>query len=947
MNRIVITIVSCFLINVVLTAQDIASIWIYGVEDGLPSNEIYKILQDKKGYIWFASDRGLIRYNGLSWKTYTIENGLSDNCILDIAQLPDGKILCNGLSGRITVLQDDQFNDFVGNTFIDSMNRHGANYRMLTLHKNKLLFKNFMNTPKETLHILKYSLTDNNVKVLPINRVLSKEGCSVYGLEHQRVIIFDYGPVRVVEYNRSELDTLSEVYFRSEIAKIEKEQKLILHEIGHDQMIRPGIMPIRWVDTIGSTKYYSTSFGLVRLNDFDNISLVIDNINCTSSLVDREENLWISTINNGVMRVPNMMMRQLNSFPIDPGDHPISLSSQEGHMLIGTEVYGLYMLNKDKKIEQLAGNAYYRRFLENIDSFCLDGIRLADNLSKVVNTEQKHRAVIAKVNGHEIVWRNSFRIDANEVVPKRSYDLIAEENGYWIATIDGLYKTSFTKLKNKSYFNVDTVYFSGERVNDIESFGNDILTANLGVGVGFVNEGQTSRIDHPLLNFKSINCIKAYSEDCVLFGLNDGLVRIQFDSFESPYHVIQAQKFTTAEGLLSNFIHDIEVHDDTIWIATPKGLMISPMAAFELPKIKPTVSIQRITVNENEIKTGELMGHNFENRENNFVIEIDGSSVYRNIGHRFYHYQLRSNDMLIEDESLYDGKIRLNNLSPGQYNLTVLTRNTQRIESDPIYLSWTINRHWTESWILRTIVAFLIFCIGIAYRQYQMKKTLKARQRQFAIKEIELKSIRSQMNPHFIYNVLNSIQMYIYENEKELAGHYLSKFSRLVRMFFHYSKLEFIAISHEIEFLEIYLEMEKLRLPDKLIYEVHCAQNINEDALLIPSVLIQPIVENAIKHGIARDDEAGYVKILFEFMENNKNYIVVKIENSGPRINSKMVIHSNLDKKPHALNIVRERLRLLRDHFNYHLADIDVQSPLDIELNKGTKITFILPVKYA
>ncbi|WP_373942203.1 histidine kinase [Polaribacter sejongensis] len=116
--------------------------------------------------------------------------------------------------------------------------------------------------------------------------------------------------------------------------------------------------------------------------------------------------------------------------------------------------------------------------------------------------------------------------------------------------------------------------------------------------------------------------------------------------------------------------------------------------------------------------------------------------------------------------------------------------------------------------------------------------------------DLELKALRSQMNPHFVHNSLNAIQYYIQQNDVETSENYLAKFSKLMRQFFDYSRRKSVSLSEEISLLENYLQIEKLRFEEKIEYEIKVDPELDIEEEQIPSMLIQPLVENAINHGL-------------------------------------------------------------------------------------------------
>lgn len=176
--------------------------------------------------------------------------------------------------------------------------------------------------------------------------------------------------------------------------------------------------------------------------------------------------------------------------------------------------------------------------------------------------------------------------------------------------------------------------------------------------------------------------------------------------------------------------------------------------------------------------------------------------------------------------------------------------------------------------------------------------------------EMQLAALRSQMNPHFIFNALNSIKKFVLTNEAENADKYLGKFSKLIRSILDNSQEPDISLQKEIEMLELYLELEKLRFGDKLNYQIHVDPQLAEGCLHIPGMIVQPFVENAIFHGIMHKESAG--KILVSFYDHQE-YLEINVKDDG--VGRKMSAELNCNKKDHislGIKMTEKRLAALK-----------------------------------
>jgi sensor histidine kinase YesM len=206
--------------------------------------------------------------------------------------------------------------------------------------------------------------------------------------------------------------------------------------------------------------------------------------------------------------------------------------------------------------------------------------------------------------------------------------------------------------------------------------------------------------------------------------------------------------------------------------------------------------------------------------------------------------------------------------------------------------------------------------------------------------KLEQRLLRSQMNPHFIFNSLMAIQSFIYKNEPRESGKYLASFAKLVRAILENSREEYITLSKEIQWLENYLKLQQLRFDNKFDYEIDTAEDLDKDITLLPPMLTQPAIENALEHGLKNIDYKGFIQVEFK---KEKNYLVVRVKDNGVGISvSSVAIDAGADTDKHtslSTVITKERLQLLnRRKFRKIMFDIKPVEP------KGTLITFSIPL---
>jgi sensor histidine kinase YesM len=221
--------------------------------------------------------------------------------------------------------------------------------------------------------------------------------------------------------------------------------------------------------------------------------------------------------------------------------------------------------------------------------------------------------------------------------------------------------------------------------------------------------------------------------------------------------------------------------------------------------------------------------------------------------------------------------------------------------------------------ILVMISLVLIFGVFLSKKnkliQEKYQAELASQQQMHAI---ELQALRSQMNPHFVHNSLNAIQYYIQRNEVEQSEEYLSKFSKLIRAFFELSRKQTITLEEEVHLLDNYLSIEKLRFEDKLHYEI-TVDDALEDDTEIPSMLLQPLVENAVNHGIFHKKGSGTIKVQFRALKDEGFQVSVIDDGIGLTAAKELFKKTTKTIENRSTTVLQDRLKLLEYNGKWHI----------------------------
>lgn len=375
-------------------------------------------------------------------------------------------------------------------------------------------------------------------------------------------------------------------------------------------------------------------------------------------------------------------------------------------------------------------------------------------------------------------------------------------------------------------------------------------------------------------------------------------------------------------------------------------LSIINTLSFNMNVKKERVHIEGIKNLDNEL----TLDHNDKLvlKHNQNTITINWSYlVFNNSNKNKFAYKLLNYDSNWKMTNL--NETSFSNLEDGHYVFVIKAANSDGVWSDETKLEITINPpFWKTWWFFLLSVVLLTSSI---YSFYKLKtnqikkeealKTFYAKQ----LAEVEMKALRAQMNPHFIFNSLNSVQKFILKNDSFSASQYLTKFSRLIRLILDHSNQNYVLLQNEIDLLKIYIEIEDLRFDKNFDYEISIDENIETDSIQIPSMIIQPFIENAIWHGLLHKETKG--KLILQFKKSDSDCIKVIIEDNGIGREKAAELKSKqlLKKKSYGMQITENRIEILNKTQNQST----ICNVYDLKDNKnqaiGTKIEIIIPYK--
>lgn len=453
------------------------------------------------------------------------------------------------------------------------------------------------------------------------------------------------------------------------------------------------------------------------------------------------------------------------------------------------------------------------------------------------------------------------------------------------------------------------------------------------------------------------------------------------------------QSYTTEQGLPNNLVYGIiDDQDGNIWASTNLGLSKLNVTTGQFVNYDVKDGIQSNEFNlgacykskDGKLYFGGMNGFNvfdpssIRNNPNKPVVVIsafrkfnelqpeeffDGDTIHLNYDDNFFSFEISALDytnpsknkfryMLenVDQDWVYtDANSRIaeyKKVPPGDYIFKANGTNNDGVWSDEdISLTVIIVPPWYATWLFRISMAFVIIATVwiILYRRYKHvrnkhrveKKMLEIEKQKF---DLEQKALRLQMNPHFIFNSLNSIQSYIVTQDTEKAVQYLAKFSKLMRLILANSSYKYISMKEEVKSIEYYLELEKLRFENKFDFTLKVDKNIDQEFIQIPPMIVQPYIENAIIHGLLHKPTKGKLGINFDLKDDS---VICTVIDNGVGRKKSMEIYkaSGIKRKSRGMLITKARLEILNrqsdDQFSVIIDDLK-----DNKGNaKGTKVT--------
>ncbi|MBK8827071.1 MAG: histidine kinase [Saprospiraceae bacterium] len=924
----------------------------YSIKNGFPSNNVYSIKQDKRGFIWASTDKGLVKYDGKNFKLFTIENGLASND--NFAMLIDSKdfVWLYSFVG-ISRIDPDGGCKIFGNTksyfshFI--INNKDEIFYSVIDYKRKINDKNAVKYFRISNSVVEPIVVPNCQNLLAL-AILHKDQYLIFCRSNDRKYTnFNLNSDIFHPFYDNELEILTKYFTENDptLEVLEIKNKMFLFK----ENFYVNFYKINTSnENIVNSKAYNYLNGIKKIakgNIIVNDELIYMIFNkgiytynietaewkpflnlpkATSILIDQEKNVWISTMGDGIIKYSNLDLKSGKTTIKKLSDEPIKFVN-------GFKNQTLYIANSKNEIKEILKNTVSYK-PELIDIRFLESNEIGEVYFGGSSAVYRNDYVFSKFGFKSMsLYQDSLAITStfgtNFLNRGKLKSLRNFDNGQRIDLSGRMY--AILLLKGKFYSgNQQGLFWGRPTINELNPIcldessesvsvngikqSNDglIWVATEGNGVYVLeNDVVIRHFDNELMD-ANIHSIKTDEKNRVWVATRKGVNLIQKVGKD-----FKISAFNSFHGFPDDYINDIYCYDDELYVATDEGLVqvnINQLnkTNFQLP---PPIHINSFKILKS---TWELADkdtfHMLEYNENTVNFEYSGIS-YKSNGKVRYEYRLLPS--VPEWLQTHNDNLTFNNLKPEKYTFEVRAIDAiGNVSKMPAQVNFEVKKHYSEKLWFRMVTLLTAFLILL----YFILQYLKQRREQAAeqsrieklISELRLKSLQSQLNPHFIFNSLNAIQQFINTENKKSANDYLAKFARLMRLYLNGSDSQFITLKQELDVLKLYCSLEHLRFADKFDYDINIDTAIRLEDYDVPAMLLQPHVENAIRHGLIPNQKAkNFLQI--NIKKDINNVVCEIIDNGIGRSRSlELKGKSNTDHRSMGNKISKERLEMIR-----------------------------------
>ncbi|HEY1165629.1 MAG TPA: histidine kinase [Chitinophaga sp.] len=887
--------------------------------EGLPGNMVYQVYRDSKGFLWFATEKGVARYNGIRFEIFTTSDGLTDNDVLSIFEDHYGRIWMNCFKGNLCYYKDGKI--YSANNTFRNLSFNTSYAFGISLEKDSsftLLFSDkemFINIKGDSCRV--YNLSKiwgkgpNDLTV-----VANKRSPSTYEL------LYGHGSM-LIDTNYNVISTRPGPNSRNR-CRVGQEMCYIISDkaIYHDNKPIYRFKPGEGYDNVASLyisktdTFVGTEKGLV----INNSAPILKTSRITDVSQDVNGNYWVTTLNNGVYyfdrRFPDIKLYSncytgTALYAFQMGEKLFFTTNDNDLFRYDngkpTRIFGFskYRSRDDELIPQpgfIADDKGNYHFIADKDHFVVQDL-LADQplitrkrlLPSPVNNIRQISAVKVMCSTPQYIYFLHIgyfilRIDRSKINTGNSslmedvvwvsdgqriyYMAKSPGNDIWFTTSKGMYKLvndSAVLQASLKGLSLTRFYLLGDYMVGWNNSNRLIVCNNI--------NGPTTVDTLPL-------------QDCIwdkAFSLDDRHLLI---CTNNQYRILQVapssgrpvyELSTVAHPFIPEDAEHVFSDGHTCYFFKDGNITAVPLTALLQKAAPPRLFFTGVSTLQHAYTTAT--GSVSVSYRESGNIHISFAALAFGMTGLTYEYTV-SDEEQDDWRVIKNEEINLLSFRPGHYTITIRARSASNVYSLPVSLLLTITPPFWMSWWFMLLAglcfaALLWWVIRLAIR-YFVKKKEQVHASEIKFMKLEYKALNALMNPHFIFNSLNNIQGLVNGDNRQAANQYLVTFADLIRQNMHNASKELITLEKEMELIRNYLRLEKLRFNDWLYYKIDIEDQIDTAGILIPPLLVQPLVENAIRHGLVpRQSADSLLSIHIHEDEEEVLYIDVKDNGAG------------------------------------------------------------------
>jgi len=939
--------------------------------EGLPTQTIFDMHVSNSGLLYLGTNKGLVSFDGARFKEYNFGNNLGIS-VHRIQEDHKGTLWCKNFSNQVFYMEDELLKPFPGvdELFFKSEKnlldfvvvRNG----LLLLTEAELYFISYDGETQILFEIEKESVknfftslvidpTEENIFLGAID--------NIYHLKNHEL----FKTTKVAKGQKEMLYYNNELFFNTK-ATVDEVWSLKGGKINAENVISGSYFyNIREVD---DEVWLLSSNGAYRIDTQKNSigKGYFKDKRITDIVKDHEGNLWLATINEGIFMVPSPSLK-IVAAPLLNGEKSVDYKSvgfdRQGNIFAGTNNGTVLKMNKEGRI--LA--TYNTGFDIEIEFLSVIEDRIFTSIG--VFTLQNHKLNARKYYGKHFVPDNRgnlfYATYNSAALISLSLEGVPNLPDFFDADLlrefgaDNIFYYPIRNIRARS------VHFSEKTASYYVGFNDGLYLYNKDViekeivfpdGSPVIASRIVEDADGTLWISTSQNGLLHLSENQITanYTTTDGLISNQLKRVavdELGVWVVSDKGLDLLEkntkrisnvglnlALKGITINDIAIDDEHVWLATNEGVVFFEKEIAKT-EIEPYFEIVKVLVNSKPLSGEEI---SLKSSENNIEFFFQ-TRFYRSMGSFEFEYLLEGVDTTWQRQPSVVSQVKYMALQPNQYTFHARIRSGKNTSKIISYFFAIQKPFWQQTWFISIAVITLLLFFFLVYRLAEYKTKKKQRIKEL-LAQSQLTALRAQMNPHFMFNILNAVQGLIYSNQKTKASEYLGTFSDLVRKTLDNSDKKEVSIEQEIETIRLYINLEKGRFEeDSFFYTIHLPDGEDLSVYNIPSLLIQPFVENAIKHGLLHKKGMKRLEINVE-KDNEAQLWRFIIEDNGVGRETSKNINSRIKKHASfATNAIENRIQLI-NKINKLPVTIKIEDLISIQGEVlGTRVIINIPFK--